>query len=313
MNANEKTLDHQQTKKMAAQKRKFSDTPYPWLIPLLIVLTVVFVYPIFQIIHLSFTNANMIQLGYNYTFESYLRLFMLPGFLPMIGTTAFFVFFSVTFQLVAGFIVALLIVQGEKLKIRGTVIVRTSVLVAWAIPGVVIGVIWGMLYNETDAGIINYALSTIGLGPISFLSDPTMALLSVTLANIWRGTAFSMILMYAGLKTVSKDILEAAIIDGANAWQRMKSVILPAIAPIILVNLIIISIDTFNTFDMVMALTGGGPGNSTEVIALSIYTAIFREFNLGEGAATAVVLLIINVGMTMVYLKVLGKRGAVES
>lgn len=309
MSTYDKAFPPQQTQQKRRPRKTIWDTPYPWLIPLLLVLAAVFLYPILQIVRLSFTDANMIQVGYDYTLESYLRMFTLPGFFPMIGTTAFFVFFSVVFQLFAGFIVALLIVQGEKMNLRGTVIVRTSVLVAWAIPGVVIGVIWGMLYNETDAGIINYALSTVGLGPVSFLSDPTMALLSVTLANIWRGTAFSMILMYAGLKTVSKNVLEAAVIDGASALQRMKNVILPAIAPIILVNLIIISIDTFNTFDMVMALTGGGPGNSTEVIALSIYTAIFREFNLGEGAATAVVLLVVNVVMTLVYLKVLGRRG----
>lgn len=309
MSTYDKAFPPQKTERKRKPRKTIWDTPYPWLIPLLLVLAAVFLYPILQIVRLSFTDANMIQVGYDYTLESYIRMFTLPGFLPMIGTTAFFVFFSVVFQLIAGFVVALLIVQGEKMNLRGTVVVRTSVLVAWAIPGVVIGVIWGMLYNETDAGIINYALGTIGLGPISFLSDPTMALLSVTLANIWRGTAFSMILMYAGLKTVSKEVLEAAVIDGASALQRMKNVILPAIAPIILVNLIIISIDTFNTFDMVMALTSGGPGNSTEVIALSIYTAIFREFNLGEGAATAVVLLIVNVAMTLVYLKVLGRRG----
>lgn len=309
MSTYDKAFPPQKTERKRKPRKTIWDTPYPWLVPLLLVLAAVFLYPILQIVRLSFTDANMIQVGYDYTLESYIRMFTLPGFLPMIGTTAFFVFFSVVFQLIAGFVVALLIVQGEKMNLRGTVVVRTSVLVAWAIPGVVIGVIWGMLYNETDAGIINYALGTIGLGPISFLSDPTMALLSVTLANIWRGTAFSMILMYAGLKTVSKEVLEAAVIDGASALQRMKNVILPAIAPIILVNLIIISIDTFNTFDMVMALTSGGPGNSTEVIALSIYTAIFREFNLGEGAATAVVLLIVNVAMTLVYLKVLGRRG----
>ncbi len=226
----------------------------------------------------------------------------------MLGTTFFFVFFSVIFQLLCGLLVALLIVQGEKYKVRGTVVVRTSVLVAWAIPGVVIGVIFAMLFNETEAGILNYLLGTVGIGPITFLSEPTMALLSVTLANIWRGTAFSMILMYAGLQTISQHIVEAAKIDGAGPFQRLRHVILPAMAPIILINLIIISIDTFNTFDMVMALTGGGPGNSTEVIALSIYTSIFREFHLGVGAATAVVLLAINVVMTLVYLRLLGRE-----
>ncbi|MCM2676895.1 carbohydrate ABC transporter permease [Alkalicoccobacillus plakortidis] len=288
-------------------KTSFADTPFPWLIPLSLLLLAVFLYPIFEIIRMSFTDMNLVDTEFTYTLESYVRLFTLPGFWPMLGTTSFFVFFSVIFQLFCGFVVALLIVRGENLKLRGTIIVRTSVLVAWAIPGVVIGIIFEMLYTETQAGILNYFLSMVGLGPITFLSDPTMALLSVTLANIWRGTAFSMILMYAGLQTVSKDVLEAATIDGAGAFQRLRNVILPAIAPIVLINLIIISIDTFNTFDMVMALTQGGPGNSTEVIALSIYTSIFQEFNLGVGAATSVILLAINVLMTLVYLFVLGK------
>lgn len=288
-------------------KKKFLNTPYPWLIPLSLLLIVVFLYPIIEIVRMSFSDMNLVDSEYTYTFESYVRLFTLPGFWPMLGTTGFFVFFSVTFQLLCGFIVALLIVRGESLKLKGTIVVRTSVLVAWAIPGVVIGIIFEMLYTETQAGILNHFLSLIGLGPITFLSDPTMALLSVTLANIWRGTAFSMILMYAGLQTISKDVQEAAKIDGAGPFQRFQNVILPAIAPIVLINLIIISIDTFNTFDMVMALTQGGPGNSTEVIALSIYTSIFQEFNLGVGAATSVILLLINISMTLVYLRVLGK------
>ncbi|WP_054709702.1 sugar ABC transporter permease [Bacillus sp. JCM 19041] len=288
-------------------KKRFLDTPYPWLIPLSLLLIAVFLYPIIEIVRMSFSDMNLVDTEYEYTLESYVRLFTLPGFWPMLGTTGFFVFFSVIFQLLCGFIVALLIVRGESLKLKGTIVVRTSVLVAWAIPGVVIGIIFEMLYTETQAGILNHFLSLIGLGPITFLSDPTMALLSVTLANIWRGTAFSMILMYAGLQTISKDVQEAAKIDGAGPFQRLQNVILPAIAPIVLINLIIISIDTFNTFDMVMALTQGGPGNSTEVIALSIYTSIFQEFNLGVGAATSVILLLINISMTLVYLRVLGK------
>lgn len=289
------------------KKTSFSDSPYPWLIPLTLLLLAVFLYPILEIVRMSFTDMSLVDTEFRYTLESYVRLFTLPGFWPMLGTTGFFVFFSVVFQLLCGFVIALLIVRGESLKLKGTIVVRTSVLVAWAIPGVVIGIIFEMLYTETQAGILNYFLSLVGLGPITFLSDPTLALLSVTLANIWRGTAFSMILMYAGLQTISKDILEAAKIDGAGPFQRLRNVIIPAIAPIVLINLIIISIDTFNTFDMVMALTQGGPGNSTEVIALSIYTSIFKEFNLGVGAATSIILLAINVGMTLIYLFVLGK------
>ncbi|MFB5662842.1 carbohydrate ABC transporter permease [Alteribacillus sp. HJP-4] len=295
--------------KPGSNKGNWRNSPLPWLLPLVIVLAFVFVYPIFQIVRLSFTDSNLIDTDFSYTLGSYIRLFTLPGFYQMLSTTGFFVFFSVAFQLIFGFIIALLIVQGEKLNIRGTVIVRTAVLVAWAIPGVIIGIIWNIMYNETDSGIFNYLLGLVGIGSQPFLSDPLLSLLSVTIANIWRGTAFSMILIYAGLQTLPANIIEAARIDGANAFQRLFRVILPILSPILLVNLIIISIDTFNTFDMVMALTGGGPGRSTEVISLSIYTSIFNQFNMGVGAATAVVLLLINIIMTVIYLKVLGREG----
>ena len=117
-----------------------------------------------------------------------------------------------------------------------------------------------------------------------------------------------MILIYAGLQTLPDDVLEAARVDGANALQRMTRVILPLLAPVLFVNLVIVSIETFNTFDMVLALTGGGPGRSTEVIALSIYNQIFQQFDLGPGAATAVLLLAVNAVMTFVYLRLLQRE-----
>jgi multiple sugar transport system permease protein len=186
-------------------------------------------------------------------------------------------------------------------------VTRTAVLSAWAIPGVIIGIIWSILYEQSAAGILNYVLSSPGQ-TIPFLSDPQLALASVTVANIWRGTAFSMILIYAGLQTLPDDVMEAAKVDGANAWQRLFRVMLPLLAPILFIDLVVVSIETFNTFDMVLALTGGGPGRSTEVVALSIYNQIFRQFNLGQGAATAVLLLTINIVVTFVYIRFLERN-----
>uniref|UniRef100_UPI00301762BF carbohydrate ABC transporter permease n=1 Tax=Oceanobacillus massiliensis TaxID=1465765 RepID=UPI00301762BF len=287
----------------------FFQSALPWLMPIGLVLLFVYFYPVFEIVRLSFTDATLIDDNHMYTLDSYSNLLSNPNFFQMLMTTCIFVFFSILFQMLLGFIVAIVIDQGQKRGLKGTVITRTAVLTAWAIPGVVIGVIWKILYNETDAGIINYLLNTVGIETIPFLSDPQMALFAVIFANIWRGTAFSMILIYAGLKTLPTDVIEAAKIDGANAFQRAIKVILPMLAPMLLINLVIISIDTFNTFDMVMALTGGGPGQSTEVISLSIYSTIFNQFNLGQGAATSVILLGINVLMTIVYILFLGKGG----
>jgi multiple sugar transport system permease protein len=296
---------------VATKKSKskiLANSPVPWILPLGIILALVFVYPIFEVIRLSFTNASLMENGYSYTFKSYSNLFTTPGFGKMLWVTTLFVFFSVTFQMIFGFFIALLIDQGTKRKLFGTVIARTAVLTAWAIPGVIIGVIWKLLYNESKAGILNNLLTVMGFKAIPFLSSPSIALISVIFSNVWRGTAFSMILIYAALQTFPNDVLEAAKIDGTNVWQRLFRVVVPIISPILLINLILISVQTFNTFDMVMALTGGGPGQSTDVIALNIYNTIFTGSNLGQGAANAVVLLCLNAVMTIVYFWFMGRQ-----
>jgi multiple sugar transport system permease protein len=281
---------------------RLAGSPVTWLAPLGLVLAATFLYPIIDIIRLSFTNAGLTG-KYSYTPGSYGRLFGSPYFASMIKATVIFVFFSVVFQILLGFLIALVVDQGARRGMKSSIVTRTAVLSAWAIPGVIIGIIWGILYQESGAGILNYITQLLGFGQVPFLSNPKAALASVTVANIWRGTAFSMILIYAGIQTLPGDVLEAARVDGANAWQRLVRVVLPLLAPILLVTLVIVSIDTFNTFDMVLALTGGGPGRSTEVIALSIYDQIFQQFDLGPGAATAVLLLAMNAIMTFVYLR----------
>ncbi|HYZ03573.1 MAG TPA: sugar ABC transporter permease [Rubrobacter sp.] len=288
------------------------DSPVPWLLPLAAVLGVTFLFPVFEIARLSFTDASLVGEDYFYTLESYLDLFRSPYFANMLQATAVFVFASVFLQMFMGFLIALLVDQGAKRGMKTSIVTRTAVLSAWAIPGVIIGIIWSILYEQSAAGILNYVLSFVGFGEVPFLSDPQVALASVTLANVWRGTAFSMILLYAGLQTLPNDVMEAAKVDGANAWQRLTRVMLPLLAPMLFINLVIVSIETFNTFDMVLALTGGGPGRSTEIAALSVYNQIFEQFNLGQGAATAVLLVAVNLIMTFVYIKFLERNERVE-
>jgi multiple sugar transport system permease protein len=285
----------------------FLDSPLPWLLPLAAILGATFVYPIFEIARLSLTDASLVGGECSYTLESYLSLFQSPYFANMLKVTAIFVCFSVLFQMFLGFLLALAVDRGAKRGMKTSIVTRTAVLSAWAIPGVIIGIIWSILYEQSAAGILNYLLGSIGLS-VPFLTDPQVALASVTITNIWRGTAFSMILLYAGLQTLPDDVMEAARVDGANAWQRLTRVVLPLLAPILFIDLVVVSIETFNTFDMVLALTGGGPGRSTEVVALSIYNQIFQQFNLGQGAATAVLLLTINLVMTFVYIRILERN-----
>lgn len=278
--------------------------PVLWLTPLALVLAVFYLYPVLDVIRYSFTNAKMTSNEYIYTLKSYTSLLTDPAFYQSLRVTFIFVLISVVFQFLLGFAIAYAVDSGERARARGTLATRTIALISWAIPGVVIGVIWKILLEESSSGIFNYLLSLVGVNMVDFLSNPTNALLSVSVANVWRGTAQSMILLYAGLKTVPYDVIEAGQIDGAGAWSRLVHIILPSIRSVITVNLLLNIINTFNTFDMVMSLTGGGPGRSTEVLVLGVYNRIFTLYDLGRGSAQAVVLLLINVIMSIFYIRI---------
>lgn len=275
---------------------------YLWLLPLLIVLFAFFFVPMLDVIRLSFTNSSLTKLKYVYTFKSYKKVLKDTAFPGILNATFVFVAVSVVFQFLLGFIIAYCVDKGEKMHMRGTVLVRTISLISWAIPGVAIGIIWKLMYTENDAGILNYILSLLGKNSIAYLSDAKNALPAVCVANVWRGTAQSMILLYSGLKTVSNDVLEAADCDGANEFEKIISVILPSIKSVILINILLNIINTFNTFDMIISLTGGGPGHSTEVLVLSAYKTIFQQLDMGKGCAIAVILLVINIIFAVLYL-----------
>ncbi len=286
------------------QKQRYtslSNKPFPLLIPLIVVLAGLFIYPMVEVVRYSFTNIKFGKETFDYTLNSYSAVISDRFFLSTLGVTTIFVFFSVLFQLLNGFIIAFALYMGEKLKVKGSVFVRTCVIVSMAIPGVIIGVIWRMIFDESPAGIVNYYIKAIGVGSVRFLTDPNIALVSVIIANIWRGTASSMILIYAGLKTVPESTLEAGAVDGANGSQLVTKIIVPSIKPIVLICGLLSIIGTFNTFDMIMSLTGGGPAKATEVLALSSYNEIFTNFNLGRGSAIAVIILLINLVMAGIY------------
>ena len=258
---------------------------------------------------LSFTDATDAAAPAHYTFASYRSLLGSSEFLAMTRVTGIFVAASIAGQLVFGLLIAALVCEGERRRLPGAALVRAIVLVGWVLPGVVIGIIWKLLLDESGAGIMTYAASLLGAHP-TFLSAPVPALLWVTIANIWRGTAFSMIMQYAGMKTVPLELYEAATVDGAGPLQKFRYVTLPSLRDILLINLVLITIATLNTFDMVLPLTGGGPGRATEVIALYIYHLVFSEFQFGRGAAVAVVLMAIGLVPSACYARILRKERA---
>jgi multiple sugar transport system permease protein len=187
--------------------------------------------------------------------------------------------------------------------------VRSVILSAWVMPGVVIGIVWAIILNDASYGLANIVLSTLGLGTVPWLSTPNTALMSIIIANVWRGTAFSMILQYAGLQTIPDELYEAAEVDGANVLQSFWHITIPQLRPILMINIILITIQTLNSFDMILALTGGGPGQATEVLALHTYNVIFRQFSLSGGAVLAVIMFLISLVLTVGYQRLLRSEG----
>jgi multiple sugar transport system permease protein len=281
------------------------ERPWVWLLPLAALLALFYLYPALDVIRLSFTDATLIDPGYSYTFDSYLTVLSDPDFGQILTATVIFVGGSVVGQILLGLLVALALQAGVRRGLPGVRIVQVAVLATWIIPGVSAGIIWQLMLNEANFGFFNAVLGWVHIGPIPWLSNPDIAIWSATLANIWRGTALSMILLYAGLQTIPESLYEAAALDGATTVQALRHVTLPQLKPILLINVILVSIFSLNTFDLVLPLTGGGPGRATEVLSLDTYNTVFHDFNLAQGSVLAVVMLLIGLVVTIGYARLL--------
>jgi multiple sugar transport system permease protein len=202
-------------------------------------------------------------------------------------------------QFVIGFALALLF----SLRFPGRTLARSLIIVPWLLPLIVTGVMFRFLF-QAEGGAVNQVLTGVGLAshPIQWLTDPDLSLWTVLIANIWLGVPFFTLLLYSALQDVPVEVKEAAVIDGAGPWQRLRLVIVPIILPVIEVTLLLGFVFTVKVFDLVIGLTGGGPANSTQLITTWSYNLSFQEFSFGEGAALNNVLLILALICAPAYL-----------
>jgi multiple sugar transport system permease protein len=299
------------TKKAFAPRALLGENrPTLWMAPLLAVVTLFYLYPAFEVLRFSVTNASLQDPSYEYTLGTFARILSDPVLYKVLRITAIFVVASVVLQLVLGLVIALAVNRARARRLPGMVFMRSVILSAWVMPGVVIGIVWAIIFNEASYGLANLVLAPVGLSGVAWLSSPNMALMSIIIANVWRGTAFSMILQYAGLQSIPDELYEAAEVDGASKLQSFWHITIPQLRPILMINVILITIFTLSTFDMILPLTGGGPGQATEVLALRTYNIIFREYSLAGGAVLAVIMLLISLALTLAYKRLLQSEGA---
>jgi multiple sugar transport system permease protein len=278
--------------------------PLWWLLPILVLLAVFYLWPAIDVLRLSFTDARLSESSYRLTLESYRSAFEDGNLAAIIVATAIFVSGSAIVQTVFGLLIALTLQAGFRRKLIGVRAVQVAILTTWIIPGVSAGITWQLLLSEANFGFFNAVLNLASLPAVAWLSDPKLAIWSVTLANIWRGTALSMILLYAGLQTIPRALYEAAAVDGATALQAFRHITMPSLKPFLLINIMIVIVFSLNAFDLVLSLTGGGPGRSTEVLALAAYNAVFYDFNLAHGSVLAVMILLINLAVATAIWKI---------
>jgi len=202
-------------------------------------------------------------------------------------------------QFIIGFALALLF----SLRFPGKTIARSLIIVPWLVPLIVTGVIFKFLF-QLEGGAVNQVLTDVGLvhHPIDWLDNPHLALLTILIANIWLGVPFFFLLLYAGLQDVPTEVKEAAVMDGAGPWQRLRLVIVPIILPVIEVTVLLGFVFTVKVFDLVIALTDGGPANATQLITTWSYNLSFQQFTFGEGAALNNVLLVLALICAPIYL-----------
>ena len=176
---------------------------------------------------------------------------------------------------------------------------------------VVIGIVWNWIYNPIF-GILNESLDAVGLEDISrgWLGDPDVALYAVLVAAIWATIGFVFVIFLAGLQNVSKDLLEAATVDGANAWQRFWNVTVPQMASVINVVIALLLIGGFSVFDIIFVMTGGGPANATEVLATYTYKEAFTQNHVGYASTLSVVITVISLIASVTFIRLRERQEA---
>jgi multiple sugar transport system permease protein len=275
------------------------------LSPAAFLLALFFVGPAIWALLSSFTNRALVGIdAANPRFvglDNYVRLFGDPDFAKVILNSVVFVIGSAIIgQFVLGLGLALLLDYAERRGFLATSLVYAAVLLAWVNPTIIAGFLWVAMFDFYN-GSLNVGLGHVGLGPIDWFGSGPM--LAVIIANIWRGTAFTMLIFLGALRTIPSDIYEAARVDGANAFRRFWDHTLPMLRPIAALTLLSVTMATFGTFILIQALTNGGPALQTEVIALYAYHQAFQAHAVGYGSTIAVVMLALNLGFAIVFLR----------
>ena len=288
-------------------EKKKTRLGYLMLLPSILLIMILILYPTVKTIGDSFFEIRVqtSALGPQFVgLKNYLNAFNDQHFWETMEWTLIFTVVSVAMELVIGMGLALLM----KMKIPGQGIIRTAVLVPWAIPTIVSGIIWTQFFSQN--GLINYVGTISGFleENLTWFGSETTAKIAVLIADIWKSTPYMSLLLLAGLVTIAPEYYEAAELDGAGPIRRFFNITIPLIKPTMMVTILFRIISATRVYDLIVAMTNGGPAGRTETLSMYAVNTYFNYGNIGYGAALSVIMLLVSVGISMLFIDSLKAR-----
>ncbi len=272
---------------------------WPFVVPALVVIAAVIVFPwVFTL----WMSVNSWTLGQPVVFaglDNYTRLLVDMRFWESLWHTALYTLLAVLAPLILGTLAALIF--DAQFPFRG--LLRGVFVMPMMATPVAIALVWTMMFHP-QLGVLNYLLSLVGIGPQEWIYNQNSVIPSLVLVETWQWTPLIMLIVLGGLAAVPREPYESAEIDGANAWQKFRYLTLPMIAPFLMIGVMIRSIDAVKSFDIIYAMTQGGPGTASETINIYLYNTAFSYYDIGYGSAMAVVFFIIIVALSFVLMMI---------
>lgn len=279
-----------------------------YILPSLVLILAFSVIPIFNTIYTSFTKFNVLQPHEWIGIKNYTRLFADPFVRASLKNTVIFTVITVPLQTILSLLLAALL--AEKFRGRFGGFVKSSLFVPVIASSILIGTLWSMLLSAN--GPVNGLLGLLGIRPVNWLGSKTTSLLSVCIATVWKSIGYFLVIYYAGIMDIPRSLYEAAEVDGASGIQRFFLITLPSLSSVTYLVVTLGTIWSFQVFDLVYTMTGGGPGLSTVTLVLTIYNTAFKEYSMGYASAIAVVMfffVILVSGLQKLILNDKGREG----
>lgn len=288
---------------MQRQPPRYRPYPVAWLLPALFLVVLFTVYPVAHTLWTSLHRVMVLLPGEPFVgLANYRAVLSSDYFLTAAFNSLWFTLVAAPLVVLIGFGVACLLLA----RFTGRMLVRSVVILPWALPGAISAVLWMWIFHPSW-GILNLVLFELGVidSYIPWLTDPQLVRISVVFAHTWTQFPFAAVLLMAALTAIDPELYEAAKIDGASAWQRFRFVTLPQIKAMIVILLIYETLVALTSYEIVYAMTGGGPGTATTLLSFHIWKESFSMLNFGNGSAVALIMVLLSLVFILAIMKAL--------